>query len=511
MLGRLASAWLGRVAVVALLASAGCARTRAFMVAPLTGAPPAPGAIDHRLLLIGDAGDPDPDGEPTLHALQKQVELMPTRTTVVFLGDNVYETGMPEATAMEGTVAEEVLDEAFLNLFASRRDSERRLKAQVKAVDVPGARTIFIPGNHDWDQFGIGGWERIRHQEDYIRQLAGVVVGRISLLPGGGCPGPLTLDLGQRARLIILDTQWFLEQGKKPTPDDNPTGCAQTTEDEVLAALRAALRESTRANRVAIVVGHHPLRSHGPHGGYVSPRVHLFPLVMFGTYVPTFAHWIPIPGIGTVMGEARAWFSPNPQDMSSGVNEHMRSRLLATMSEAAADGAPPLMYASGHEHSLQVFRSPSGPRYLLVSGLGSHRKALPVGRDGDSLFAHSNADAPGFATVDFLRDGRVRLAIVEATPEAPDGVEVWAHLLESGPRRDRRARPGQHESAPDDDLDGGTRDDRALPRADPAFAARPPALRGEPATGPSSSSRPRPAFASGTATPLAGEIVVWGR
>lgn len=454
MLRRQAGAWFSRVMVVVVVAAAGCARTRPFMVAPLAGAPPASTAIDHRLLLIGDAGDPDPDGEPTLHALQKQVELLPTRTTVVFLGDNVYETGMPEPTPLRGTVAEEVLDEALLNLFASRRDSERRLKAQVRAVDIPGARTIFIPGNHDWDQFGIGGWERIRQQEDYVRQLADVVVGRISLFPGGGCPGPVTVDLGRHARLIVLDTQWFLEAGRKPTPDDNPTGCAATTEDEVLAALRDALGESARAGRAAIVVGHHPLRSHGPHGGYVSPRVHLFPLVMFGTYVPTFVHWIPIPGLGTVMGEARAWFSPNPQDLSSSANQHMRSRLLETMGDAAADGAAPLVYAAGHEHALQVFRSPSGPRYLVVSGLGSHRKALPVGRDRDSLFAHSNADAPGFAKVDFLRDGRVRLAIVEATAEAPDGVEVWANLLETGPRdRPRHTLAG---SAPGGHVDDGT-------------------------------------------------------
>jgi hypothetical protein len=439
MLGRDAAAWLGAALVVALL-SGGCAYRRPFMVASLGDGPPASTEVDHRLLLIGDAGDPDPAGEPSLHALRKQVELLPSRTTVVFLGDNVYETGMPEPTPIEGTVTEEVLDEALLNLFASRRDSELRVKAQVKTVDVPGARGIFIPGNHDWDQFGIGGWQRIRQLEDYIRHLAGIVSGQVTLLPGGGCPGPLTVDLGRHARLIILDTQWFLEAGQKPGPQSNPTGCAQTTEEQVLAALGETLRESARAKRVAIVVGHHPLRSNGPHGGFVDLRVHLFPLVMFGTYVPMVAHWIPIPVLGTIMGESRAWFSPNPQDMSSGANEHMRSELLRAMDEPAADGAAPLLYAAGHEHSLQVFRSGRGPRYLLVSGLGSHRKALPVGRDGDSLFAHSNADTPGFAKIDFLRDGRVRLAIVEATPQAPEGVEVWAHLLETGPR-ERRRRP----------------------------------------------------------------------
>jgi hypothetical protein len=440
-----ARTWLRGVAAVLVMASVACSHGRPFMVASLPGEPPSSGAVDHRLLLIGDAGDPDPDGEPSLHALRKQVELMPTRTTVVFLGDNVYQTGMPEPTPIEGTVAEEVLDEALLNLFASRRDSERRVKAQVRAVDVAGARAVFIPGNHDWDQFGVGGWQRVRQLEDYVRQLAGLIAGRLTLLPGGGCPGPITVDLGRHARLIVLDTQWFLEAGKKPTPESNPTGCAQTTEDDVLAALRATLDEAARDRRAAIVVGHHPLRSHGPHGGYVSPRVHLFPFVMFGTYVPTIVHWIPLPILGTVMGEGRAWFSPNPQDMSSPPNEHMRERLLDAMSAAEADGAAPLLYASGHEHSLQVFRNDRGPRYLLVSGLGSHRKALPVGRDRDSLFVHSNADTPGFAKLDFLRDGRVRLAIVEATPQSPDGVEVWANLLEPARAGDppRRASVGE--------------------------------------------------------------------
>jgi hypothetical protein len=32
-------------------------------------------------------------------------------------------------------------------------------------------------------------------------------------------------------------------------------------------------------------------------------------------------------------------------------------------------------------------------------------------------------------TLDFLRDGRTRLAVVEVGPEQPEGVEVWAQLL----------------------------------------------------------------------------------
>ena len=441
---RPARAWRSRALAVACVVGAGCAHYAPFIAEPTDSKPPAAAAIDHRLILIGDAGDPDPDGEPTLHALEQQVKLMPARTTVVYLGDNVYETGMPEPTPIEGTVTEEILDEALLNLYASRRDSERRLKAQVKAVDVRGARGIFIPGNHDWDQFGIGGWKRIREQERYVHDLSRLTTARIELLPTGGCPGPVPVDLGRHARLIILDTQWWLEQGAKPSPSDNPTACPYVTEDAVLAALREALRDAARDDRAAFVAAHHPLESRGPHGGYVSPRVHLFPFVMFGSYVPTAAHWIPIPVLGTIMGEGRAWLSPNPQDMSSAFYEHMRSRLVDAMEAAAQEGAAPLVYAAGHEHSLQVFEGEHGPRYLVVSGLGSHEKALPVGRAWNSLFAHSSSETPGFVTLDVLRDGRVRLGVVEATADAPDGREVWAHRLVEAPARAR----AREETAP---------------------------------------------------------------
>src|SRR5579862_715391 len=59
-------------------------------------APVASADIDHRLFLIGDAGDPDRAGEPTLKMLAQRVRQLPERTTVVFLGDNAYERGMPE-------------------------------------------------------------------------------------------------------------------------------------------------------------------------------------------------------------------------------------------------------------------------------------------------------------------------------------------------------------------------------------------------------------------------------
>jgi hypothetical protein len=98
-------------------------------------------AIDHRLLLLGDAGAANAGREPVLEALRRYAAAIPDRTTVVFLGDIVYETGMPAAAG--GAGAEENPDEAASE---HRRDAERRVDAQVESARAAGARAVFIPG-----------------------------------------------------------------------------------------------------------------------------------------------------------------------------------------------------------------------------------------------------------------------------------------------------------------------------------------------------------------------------
>jgi hypothetical protein len=70
MLERVVAGRLGGVAMVLLVVAGGCSHGQPFMVPSRAGEPPAADTVDHRRLLIGDAGDPDPDGEPTLHALR---------------------------------------------------------------------------------------------------------------------------------------------------------------------------------------------------------------------------------------------------------------------------------------------------------------------------------------------------------------------------------------------------------------------------------------------------------
>jgi hypothetical protein len=390
-------------------------------------------AVDHRLLLIGDAGDPDRAGEPALQLLAHQVQLLPERTTVVFLGDNVYERGMP--TLEEKPVGEqvaEVVAAPIVNISDDREAAERIINAQIDAVRGSAARAIFVPGNHDWDPFEDGGWGRVVALQDFIAGVAEDGKTHVSLLPTGGCPGPVAVSLGRTGELIVLDTEWWLEAGPtapKPAPDDNPTRCQFTTEQQVRDALEKELESAAKQKRWAIVVAHHPMDSRGSHGGFLDARTHIFPFQVARHYVPFYIEWIPIPIVGSLVVAARNYASPSPEDMVNRHYRHMRNALMHSMEQAADKQAAPLAYAGGHDHSLQVFESRHGPEYSLVSGLGCHSRASDVGDNSHTLFAHANPFNPGFMQIDFLKNGAVRLAVIEWSKEQPNGTEVYSTFL----------------------------------------------------------------------------------
>jgi hypothetical protein len=447
--------------------------------------------VDHRLLLVGDAGEPSFYGEPTLRLLRHRAGLLPERTSVVFLGDNIYERGMPDpiepeqdtaagaagedqtvpkdedAKAAEqlrvrrerlhrrdpgasdpgaetaptaiakdveeaADVAADVADVVLPDVFESRQEAERYIDAQIDVVRGTEVRAIFLPGNHDWDQFETAGWKRILNQEDYIRRVAAGGEAKVTMLPRGGCPGPSTVPLGKHGALIALDTQWWLETRPdgKPTPENNPTGCPYTKESDVRDAFGAALESAARAKRRVIVAAHHPLATKGPHGGFADVRTHLFPLRFLASYLPFYLEWLPMPGIGSLAVRLRECCSTSPQDFSHGRNRHMRRSVLMPMVRAERAGARPLAYAAAHDHSLQIFEADRGPELFLVSGLGTSANASDVGSNSRTLFAHSNSSQPGFMEIDFLRNGAVRLAVIETTSDEPNGFEVYSLLLE---------------------------------------------------------------------------------
>ena len=353
--------------------------------------PPAPpaasGETEVTLFLIGDAGKPRAGGDPVLLALKAQIASVSGSATTVFLGDNVYDNGLPPEGASD------------------RQKMERRLCDQVEAA-MGSKRAVFVPGNHDWNKGKEGGWAAIRRQEEFIRKHGDG--GRIVLSPESGCPGPRVLELGNEVTLIAIDTHWWLHQREKPGPEE----CQPGTEPAVVEALRERL--ASRKGRHAVVVAHHPLLSSGSHGGFFNWQDHLFPLTRAWKGL-----WLPLPGIGSLYPLVRT-LGATSQDLSSEENRRMRGAL-----EEAFRGNPPLVFAAGHEHTLEVLRGDAAPN-LLVSGTGYYGHTSPTKWRPETRYQKA---ASGFMRLDFLRSGEVRLGVllVDQTGKVEEPFAVTLH------------------------------------------------------------------------------------
>ena len=326
-----------------------------------------PADVETSLFLIGDAGEPDPrERSVALDMLAKEASQAPQKAFVVFLGDNVYPDGIPE----EGR--------------AEYADARRRLEAQVSAVPA-GVRAIFIPGTHDWAGMGPFGLYSVRLQEKMIASLAG---GRdIKLVPSNGCPGPVSIDIG-RLRFVTIDTQWWLHPY---IVHDGLTKCALD-----VGSVTRSLREQIKApgeGRVVVVGGHHPLMTGGEHGGYCGVTG---PFRRFGGYA---------------------------QDILSGLNRRMRDSI-----ETAFATQPPLVYAAGHEHNLQVLRGGPTVQYLLVSGAGSQEKVACGVWLRESYYVAQHRT--GFMRLDVMRNKGVYLRVYEYLSDGTGGVtyDRWLEM-----------------------------------------------------------------------------------
>lgn len=384
MSGRLA---MPAAAALCLVLLSACSATQRFEPLP----PPTGEAPLASVLLIGDAGAAKADA-PVLASLRTHAGNAAERATTVvaFLGDNVYPAGLRSGES----------DFSADTLMLGR---------QVDAVAGTGARAVFLPGNHDWDNSGPDAVNALTRQADFLASRSGPEVDA-SLIPAGACPGPEILDL-PGVRLLLLDTQWFIH--------DHERGCSDRAPTEVASEITRAIDGA--GGRPVLVLSHHPMRTHGTHGGFFTARSHLFPLADFVSwaYLP-----LPVLGTGYVLLRQNGF---TDQDLSGGGNQRMRALLEEAFRAAAR---PPLLHAAGHEHSLEVLRGESdGPALYLVSGAGS--KSTAVGRGDDTILA---AEVPGFMQVDVYAD-HLRLSVVAVDGAAPAGADPvstrgWCRVLE---------------------------------------------------------------------------------
>jgi len=329
---------------------------------PLEPDPALPERADliHRVLLVGDAGVPR-ESEPVLEAVGTWGNAHPDQTTVLYLGDNLYPSGLEDD---------------------DRERGEAVLRSQLEAST---ASKIFLPGNHDWG-FPHQGPDRVIEQQLFV-EAAGA-----AFLPRDGCPGPVHHELvpadptGARGLgLILIDIDpWFV------APEER-ADCPDAATPQQLADQLAALL-AQHADQALIVAAHHPLRTGGPHGGFTRG-------------------WLGDAVTGLIF-----WMYGSLQDA---YEEGYRKIMLPI--EGALASFPPLLFAAGHDHNLQILEGGRHARYQVVSGAGATER-VRGGHVTDiegTLFAHGH---PGFMALDIIqtRDGRrAQLLVIETGKPLP--------------------------------------------------------------------------------------------
>jgi len=323
-------------------------------------------SLQARIVLIGDAGAFVKGKHPVISAVKNNIKL-DSKTLILYLGDNLYKEGLPDDQVVGYADAKAVLD------------------TQINVARNTAARVVFIPGNHDWNNGGKLGYEAVLREEQYINLLSN---NNVKFYPGGGCPGPTEIAVSTDVTLIVMDSQWWLHETEKPGVESD---CPYKTKDEVLVQLEDLLNKNSK--KLVILAFHHPLKTYWSHGSYYPIKYHIFP---FTEMFPKM--YIPLPIIGSIYPITRGIFGtiqdlkhPVYQDMISSVQKVVKSH-------------PNVIYASGHEHSLQHIKD-SNYNYLVV---GSGCKETRISKKAKvSQFASPHL---GFATLEISNNKNVDLA-----------------------------------------------------------------------------------------------------
>ncbi|ADB38829.1 BamA/TamA family outer membrane protein [Spirosoma linguale] len=346
-------------------------------------------SIRHRVVLIGDAGRLRNGKNPVVDAVRARYDFSNSRTTLLYLGDNVYPHGVSDESSPDYTTEAAILRYQVSPGLSSRNGAN-------------SSSVLLIPGNHDWGQGSPDGWERIVRQGKWIDSLNAP---NIRLLPADGCPGPTEIHLSASLLLVIMDTQWWLHPYAKPGVDSD---CGCKSQDEVIARLSdIAYRNKGKA---IIVATHHPFRSYGIHGGYYTLKQHIFPLTEFSSKL-----YIPLPVIGSIYPLVRGVFG-NIQDLPNPTYKHM----VQVMEKAMAP-APNVVFVSGHDHAIQHIVD--GSRNYIVSGSGINRERV---KNGD--LARFVSGEWGYVLLDELTNGTLK-ATFYTVDEAATATEAHAARL----------------------------------------------------------------------------------
>lgn len=339
-----------RIIVLLIIASMGCLHAG------------AQDSLQATIVLIGDAGQLTDGKQPVVDAVRKNIPLT-EKTTVVYLGDNLYKKGLPDDAMPTYDIAKAPLD------------------SQITIARGTPSKVFFIPGNHDWANGASIGYKSILRVQSYIDLLGNE---NVQQYPQNGCPGPVEKKINDEITLVMMDSQWWLQLEDKPGIESD---CDTKTKAEILTKLDDIL--SQNSGKLVILATHHPFKSYGPHGGYYTLKQHIFP---FTDIKPNL--YIPLPVLGSVYPLTRAVFG-TIQDLKHPLYQDMIKRVTTIVK-----GHSNVIFVSGHEHTLQIIQDSSFT--YIVSGSGSKTNRVSKGKN--SIYA---AAENGFVTLEISKNKNV--------------------------------------------------------------------------------------------------------
>ncbi|MGO1244641.1 MAG: metallophosphoesterase [Sphingobacterium sp.] len=318
--------------------------------------------IQQRIILIGDAGEINQDQTILIPAAAALV--LPGRTTTYFLGDNIYPDGM-------------ALDSS------GREVSIGILKSQYTPFLERQVPVYFMAGNHDWDKSGPQGLLKVEQQAAYINKLKDK---NLHFVPAAGTLGPVVTQSSGKLLTVVYDSEYWLYPHHEKSK-----AVIQSEKQHFLHSLDSIT--STYSDKILLLLSHHPMRSYGEHGLHFSITDHIFPLrkLWKGLYLP-------LPIVGSLYPLLRSSIFSSGEDLT-----HRQYRELIDSVTTLMAKRNNVIYASGHDHGLQLIRE--GSFTQIVSGSGA--KTSSIGHANDLHYRHG---AQGFTVVDVYTDGRAKIS-----------------------------------------------------------------------------------------------------
>ena len=327
-------------------------------------------SIIHTFYLVGDAGNLDKDQAfQNMNILKDSLSKASKNSTLLFLGDNIYPKGMPKKD-----------DD-------SRSLAEKKLDNQISLANDFSGKTIFIPGNHDWYNNGIKGLKR---EEEYITEKLN---DKSAFSPRNGCPIE-TRKINKKLTLILIDTEWVLADWSK-NPGINEK-CDIKTREDFYTELEDQLNKNQ--NKTIVVATHHPLITHGSHGGYYSMEKQIFPL----------ENKVPLPVLGSVMNLIRSTGGVTHQDISN-----QNYKMLSDRIKTLISGRKNVVVVSGHDHNLQYIEQ--NDIRQIISGAGSKTEAAKAVGTNDFSFGEN-----GYAELKISKSGNAEVSYFSLTQNRSD-------------------------------------------------------------------------------------------